>query len=100
MAINDGGSAFPQIEHGEIVQDGCYVQKWWPEGGMSLRDWFAGQALASFAGDSRGVIVAVGNNRTMGHHTDMAEREARNCAEAAYAIADAMLAARLVIKEP
>jgi hypothetical protein len=35
--INDGGPAFPQAE----------VDQSWPQApGMSLRDWFAGQALA------------------------------------------------------
>jgi len=37
MAKDNGGPAFP-IPHSE---------KWEPENGMSLRDWFAGQALAS-----------------------------------------------------
>ena len=36
--INDGGPAFPCIE--EDTSGGIY------ETGMSLRDWFAGQALA------------------------------------------------------
>ncbi len=48
--IDDGGPAFP---HGEIVQDmldekGRFVgnRVGQPHSGMTLRDWFAGQALA------------------------------------------------------
>ena len=48
--IDDGGSAFP---HGEIVQDmrdenGRFVgsRVWEQSVGMTLREWFAGQALA------------------------------------------------------
>jgi hypothetical protein len=70
--INDGGPAFPGARHEQVRQhDGS--QTWadviYP--GMSLRDWFAGQALASFVPDTP-----------------------QNKAEAAYAIADAMLKAR------
>ncbi len=39
--INDGGPAFPECESGEF---GPYIPK---EQGMSLRDYFAGQALAA-----------------------------------------------------
>lgn len=38
-AINDGGPAFPIPSGGQ------------PQPGMSLRDWFAGQALAGMLGD-------------------------------------------------
>lgn len=65
--INDGGPAFPRAGTGTT-----YSQE-----GMSLRDWFAGQALAwclsEFAGNAE----------------DM-----KQPAEAAYQIADAMLRAR------
>lgn len=61
-----GGSAFP------------YAAEWGYEAGMSLRDWFAGQALAgwmaSFSPDCR--------------------MKATNCAALAYELADAMLEAR------
>ena len=36
---NDGGSAFPQVHYWD---DGSVTSN----GGMSLRDWYAGQALA------------------------------------------------------
>lgn len=64
MSIEDGGPAFP------INRD-----MWMP--GMSLRDWFAGQAMDSAA-------AAV-------HLNFMASER---IAEAAYSLADAMLAQR------
>ena len=59
----DGGPAFPI--HTALLA-----------GGMSLRDWFAGQALAGF----------------MGHPQDASDPSA--CAEHAYKVADAMMAQR------
>ena len=73
--INDGGEAFPRAgafspDHGYADQGAC---------GMSLRDWFAGQALAG---------LLAGQYRESGHHNLLGvPREA-------YSIADAMLAAR------
>lgn len=69
---NDGGSAFPPP-----------VPEWTPENkGMSLRDWFAGQALS-------GVIrMCAGDTRREGETID------EYFARAAYEIADAMLEAR------
>lgn len=51
--------------------------------GMSLRDWFAGQALAG--------LMA---NASMPFAPDYAECEPQQIAESSYDIADAMLAAR------
>lgn len=68
--IEDGGSAFPSLhELGDIA----YTQ-----GGMTLRDWFAGQALA-------GIIA---------HADKFGSLAPTIAAEAAYEAADAMLAAR------
>ena len=73
-ALNDGGPAYPQnfeiMASGEVVSTGNLT----PAGfqGLSLRDWFAAHALASFAR---------GND-----HTYAAMR--------AYEMADAMLLAR------
>lgn len=61
--INDGGPAFPWGTNGHIL------------GGMSLRDWFAGQALLATAG-----------------HLESSSIE--NIADNSYRIADAMLASR------
>ncbi len=66
---DDGGPAFPGAWHPEMGWSPTQMPS-----GMSLRDWFAGQALAGYryGGDSR----------------------ARSIAEWAYMLADAMLAER------
>ncbi len=68
---NDGGPAFPVTTIGES--------------GMSLRDWFAGQALA-------GCLAYSFNNPSWGdfHNNGTNETLADHC----YGIADAMLKAR------
>ncbi len=70
---NDGGPAFPDALR---------------PGGMSLRDWFAGQALAGMT-----------SNKEIGEQTsEYSERHdvevGQTFARSAYEIADAMLAAR------
>jgi hypothetical protein len=67
--INDGGPAFP-CEGGE--QSGLYAAL-----GMSLRDWFAGQAVAGVGGFGYG-----------------SPTDSKGIAKGAYEIADAMLKAR------
>ena len=76
-AIKDGGPAFP---HAQRLWDND-AQSWAVHsvGGMTLRDWFAGQALP------RATIGAGGS--------------APAIAARAYFIADAMLAARLEGKQ-
>jgi hypothetical protein len=88
---NDGGTAFPVIKtlgpggkagrledgYGSIVS----------EGGMSLRDWFAGQSLAEL------VHGADSNGYWNPDNEDVWPRAAL-VAMAAYQIADAMLAER------
>ena len=69
--MNDGGPAFP-INSAQLDESGAYTVL---KPGMSLRDWFAGQALASMA-----------------HPQDIGEPKIS--ATLAYAVADAMLAAR------
>lgn len=69
---NDGGPAFPT---GHTTRETVHIGA----DGMSLRDWFAGQALARLA-------EAVSEDITTG-------REKR-IATSAYELADAMLAAR------
>ena len=64
----DGGAAVP----GPVFTPGHYSQE-----GMSLRDWFAGQALAGYFGSP-----------TTQH------RNATDCASYIYEMADAMIAAR------
>ena len=69
----DGGPAFPTQEFVPLSGGGGV---WANAGGMSLRDWFAGQAL-SWAG-----------------HDNWTSSTPKHLAERAYQMADAMLAAR------
>lgn len=78
MSVKDGGSAFPREQrHTVSGADGRWADRWIPEGGMSLRDYFAAQALASVA-----KVFAEGGAQ--------ADEIARDC----YRLADAMLEAR------
>ena len=74
--ISDGGPAFPcMVFSGDANNDPEYAN------GMTLRDWFAGQALTGM----------------MGFATGGTFDPSKNCdrfAEASYALADAMIAAR------
>ena len=78
--INDGGPAFPRVTEydssWERIHDGAE--------GMSLRDWFAGQALSQIGNEyvARGQIGR------------QAQEHAMAIAAHAYNIADAMIAAR------
>lgn len=78
MDAKNGGSAFPIIP--PLSSDGYSSAAGYPypEHGMTLRDWFAGQALAEFA-----TIVSVQQPETM-----------TVVAGLAYQMADAMLAER------
>lgn len=84
--IDWGGSAFP-IEGG--VDSGLY-----PDPGMSLRDWFAGQALAGFMGplsfaSEESLKTIAKQNGLNGYVTN-----SQIAASVAYGYADAMIAAR------
>ena len=68
----DGGPAFPHQDSGDTGT----------RPGMSLRDWFAGQALHSV------ILTCANDTREEG------ETRERMFAKKAYAIADAMLEAR------
>lgn len=73
MAKDDGGPAFPRYG----VKAGFSHTKPYYEDGMTLRDWFAGQALCFIT------------------HPDMKRNAlATDIAHSAYMIADAMLAER------
>lgn len=69
MAINDGGPAFPRVR----------------TLGMSLRDYFAGQALAGILANTASVAGIYEKNR---------QQPTEALAVAVYQFADAMLAAR------
>lgn len=69
------------------AQDGamyCSVEKAAELGGMTLRDWFAGQALQQFVGER--------DHQVWAHQRF--EEARHTIAKAAYNIADAMIAAR------
>jgi len=69
--MDDGGFAFPMTASTGDPRDGVYCQN-----GMTLRDWFAGQAL-------QGILAGTRNGD-----------KPANWAKAAYLIADAMIKAR------
>ena len=86
--INDGGPAFPaslyKLEHGQesVV----------PHEGMTLRDWFAGQALA---GVVPGIEHEVDKINPDSKYYDQRSDQLHQCAAIrAYCYADAMLKAR------
>lgn len=73
--INDGGSIQPRlVRFGDVIE---------PQGGMSLRDWFAGMAL-------QGWIASYPESSP---HPASDDQEL-SCASLSYKMADAMLAAR------
>lgn len=75
--INDGGPAFPLIEEDE---NGAKFQIY----GMSLRDWFAGQAIGAVIRQCAGDQAVSLDSRTPEQYF----------ADKAFGIADAMLSAR------
>lgn len=79
---DDGGSAFPGFQPSE---GSSFV---YADGGMTLRDWFAGQALSGICSDER----------NMSAMTRVAEAEGLDLTQyvssSAYEMADAMLAER------
>ena len=74
--IDDGGTAFPVPEENRL-SDGTYCNE-----GMSLRDWFAGQALA-------GITASLCSDVSYGGRVWFSQT-----AQDAYKLADAMIAAR------
>ena len=80
MEKKDGGPAFPQVYPDQIVQEGSKIHLHLTgDSGMSLRDWFAGQAL----------IGMLANTVISSNIEDYLAIPGR-----AYEIADAMLAER------
>jgi hypothetical protein len=78
MSEIENPPAFPQHPSAMVASE-----RVWGDPGMSLRDWFAGQALAGLA--------AVDHGNDWGR---AGKGHGPACARMAYAIADAMLAAR------
>lgn len=79
--MNDGGSAFPQVKSEQVGSGGEYHTEISSRGGMSLRDYFAAQVLPQ--------VYATAEPDTFQH-----EHWRYYLARDAYALADAMLAAR------
>lgn len=78
--IQDGGPAYPGPAFSQSgYQNGHSM-------GMSLRDWFAGQAMRVVAYDLAAIGVVA---------KQLGKRESDVIAAAAYQLADAMLAARV-----
>lgn len=89
--INDGGPAFPCGPSGMSISydDGRTEHQYPGSPGMSLRDWFAGQALQGIlAGGSGWNSVSAEVMRNEGIWGDV------STTEIAYRFADAMIAAR------
>jgi hypothetical protein len=85
--INDGGPAFPHFKFSENgLVEIC------PQGGMTLRDYFAGQALTSVL-DSSGDLHAY-YDYVAGSKGDNNIPSPRAMAKYSYELADAMLAER------
>ncbi len=85
MAQNDGGPAFPRQARAEQKFSGhAYTEYVSAHDGMSLRDWFAGQALAGM-----GCWMPNSGTGVLQHPETLWARSSW-----AYAQADAMLKAR------
>lgn len=85
--------AFPCVGYGPLGHS--YRQE-----GMTLRDWFAGQALAGFLSDGSQRLVAAALAEDENFHLIQDARAKASVvnveiAEGCYALADAMLLARL-----
>lgn len=84
--IDNGGPAFPTVKSSltrdHLREAGLFTQDYETIGGMSLRDWFAGQASPTVLG-----LIGVPKDGP----DDLWDR---SIAERCYAIADAMLEAR------
>lgn len=95
MSAHDGGPAFPAMkkwqadEFGQASNTGYFVTE--AHGGMSLRDYFAAQAMAA----SVGVLMT---KELMPHLEECSSRKGMTAeeyiADGAYTMADAMLKAR------
>lgn len=88
--IKDGGPAFPraasEYEPNELRSDGLIAAL--PYNGMSLRDWYAGQALIGMLSNDefiKAMVLEELTNKTK-HH--------KSAAIGAYRFADAMIAER------
>jgi hypothetical protein len=91
-AIDDGGPAFPQRVHYIGEKGDPSVE--WGSPGMSLRDWFAGQALTGLCANGEVVPECVTTD------SGAPNPKSLNIAITAYFVADAMLLARNTTVKP
>ena len=96
MKTKDGGPAFPSTftTRTFVGKGGVqYLEKQTvSSGGMSLRDWFAGQALAYLP-----IVIRKSTHQVSSKdpETSLKWKNAKEMGELAYEIADAMLAGRM-----
>ena len=91
MSKPDGGLAFPELDKGHLRESqlsGVFEIAFVTVGGMSLRDYFAGQALAGLN------ALPVSTNPAWQKEVDSRGGVAALRAKCAYADADAMIAER------
>lgn len=83
--INDGGPAFPKDNMD------------WGHQGMTLRDWFAGQALAGYIAmgtHALSIMLGQGGGGNLTEEILQNMVDPQKLAESSYGVADAMLAER------
>lgn len=83
MSNEDGGPAFPSTYAIRQVSPDTISKELISDGGLTIRDWFAGMALQGIIASPVPVII---DGRKI--------KEAMEYAQAAYGFADAMLEAR------
>jgi hypothetical protein len=86
--IEDGGPAFPEVFTDLEGKGGAYHSNTYSAGGMTLRDWFAGQALAGLMANPN----VVGYNANCGW--SLVNCKPEDVANVALGLGSAMIAAR------
>jgi hypothetical protein len=84
--IDDGGAAFPVPENTQAPEHSAYGQAGHP--GMTLRDWFAGQAMAAI------VSRIIPEHRDGATSATVPQAALDAAAHTAFGFADAMIAQR------
>lgn len=89
MSAPDGGPAFPRVESTDYLVNS--TARIVTTGGMSLRDWFAGQAIQGILANGSPHVMAIGAKEA----AEFGEtRTEQTWSRWAYEIADAMLRER------
>jgi hypothetical protein len=97
MSNTDGGPAFPVVASGHVEEprgSGSTNLTLALSGGMSLRDWFAGEALKGGADSICDNLSDMSDGGYIDGTPAQATQHAARHAKAAYLLADAMLAER------